>query len=38
MIISLVGFAAGIFIGYQWGFVKGYQQKEDDDRGIEAWK
>lgn len=38
MFISLVGFAAGIFIGFQWGFVKGYQQKEDDDRRVVSWK
>lgn len=38
MMISLLGLAAGFFMGYQWGYVKGYQQKEDDDRRIEAWK
>jgi hypothetical protein len=37
-IISVLGFAAGIYQGYQWGFVKGYQQKEDDDKKIESWR
>lgn len=37
-VISVLGLAAGIYQGYQWGYVKGYQQKEDDDRRIEAWK
>lgn len=37
-LISVLGFAAGIYQGYQFGWVKGYQQKEDDDRRIESWK
>lgn len=37
MIGFIIG-AAGLFMGYQFGWVKGYQQKEDDDRRIESWK